>query len=108
VASDDSTGSDTSSSLQNIADIIKAWKEGSMTVNQYKTLQGMRFTEAEFITISEHFGLKHGVELVDFKIELTECPTGVHEIMSRKMDLWMYKSFGEELIVTGSTSILSL
>jgi hypothetical protein len=108
VASEDSAGSDTTSSLQNIADIVQAWREGSMTVSQYKTLQGMDFNEMEFIAISERFGLKHGAELLDFTIVLTECPSSVHEIMSRKMDLWIYKTFGEELIVAGSTSILSL
>jgi hypothetical protein len=62
-----SENSDVSNLSSSLEDIIKAWKHGVISGNEYEALERLNFTEEEFITISEQDHLKHGVELFEFK-----------------------------------------
>ena len=60
-------------------------------------------TDFEFVFIAEDFTLKHGVEIVNHRLKLLECPTAVH--MNRQMDRWVDHMYRDDLYALGSTSI---
>ena len=47
-----------------------------------------------------------GVELVNHRLRLFECPIAVHEYMNRQMDRWVDRMYGDDLYALGSTSII--
>jgi hypothetical protein len=84
--------------------IVRRWRSNETTEDDIKYLEGTYITDAVYIIITDDFGLRHGVELVKNRIHLIECPTGLHELISRKMDTWMDRSFGDSIEKLGSTS----
>jgi hypothetical protein len=46
----------------------------------------------------------HEFDSMNHRIHLTEYPTAVHEFMSRQMDKWVERSFGDDIAMLGSTS----
>jgi hypothetical protein len=86
--------------------IVRRWRNNEMTEDDIKYLERTYITDAEYILITEDFGLRHGVELVKNRLQFTEYPTGVHEFMTRKMDTWVDRAFGDSLDKLGSTSKL--
>lgn len=84
--------------------IVRRWRSNEMTEDDIEYLEGIYITNAEYILITDDFGLRHGVELVKNRIRLIECPTGLHEFIGRKMDTWIDRSFGDSIEKLGSTS----
>ena len=52
------------------------------------------FTDSEFVFITEDFGLRHDVELVNHRLKLLECPIVVHAYLNRQMDRWVDRMYG--------------
>jgi len=50
----------------------------------------------EFVELTEQFNFKHGIELLNYHVKLTECATRVHECLSRKFDSWVRNAYGEQ------------
>lgn len=90
------------------SEILKRWKEGNMSKDDYNYLETISISSQEFIQISEEFNLRHGVELIDNHIELYEYPTAVQEYMSRTMDEWVHATYGRNIIKLGSMSTVIL
>ena len=89
---------------QTFSEIIQRWSQNDLTKEDVEYLQCTPITDQEYLAITEDFGLRHGVELVNYRIHLIEYPTAVHEFMIRKMDKWVDRSFGDDIVMLGSTS----
>jgi hypothetical protein len=48
----------------------------------------------EYEGLADRFHLKHGFELVNYRIELYECATAVHEWLCAELDYWMASAYG--------------
>ena len=57
-------------------------------------LSTTRVTVDEFDELTEQ--VKHGVELVNYHVELTECSTVVQEYLSRMFDSWVRNAYGQQ------------
>lgn len=88
------------------AQIVQRWRNKTITEEDTKYLESISVTDEEYLLITEDFGLRHGVELVNHHIRLNEYPTAVHEFMSRQMDRWVDRSFGDRIAMLGSTSTI--
>jgi len=86
------------------AQILQRWSQDELTKKDVAFLESTPITEDEYLVLTEDFNLRHGVELINYRIRLIEYPTAVHEYMTRKMDKWMDRSFGDDLEMLGSTS----
>ena len=86
------------------AQILQRWSQDELAEKDVAFLESTPITEDEYLVLTEDFNLRHGVELVNYRIRLIEYPTAVHEYMTRKMDKWMDRSFGDDLEMLGSTS----
>ena len=88
------------------AEILDHWRDNRITKADLECLRKYTFTDSEFVLITEDFALKHGVELVNHRLKLLECPSEVHEYMNRQMDRWVDSMYGNSLYALGSTSII--
>jgi len=86
------------------AQILQRWSQDELTKKDVAFLESTSITEDEYLVLTKDFNLRHGVELVNYRIRLIEYPTAVHEYMTRNMDKWMDRSFGDDLEMLGSTS----
>src|SRR5436853_656967 len=64
---------------QDFTIIMQRWSNNSITREDWEYLKQCTFTDKQFVQITEEFGLKHGVELIDHRIVFMEYPTAVHE-----------------------------
>src|SRR5205814_1021690 len=85
-------------------EILQRWQTGSVTADDIKYLRGITMSELDYIALTERYPIRHGIELVDYHIELLQCPTSVHERVTRIIDIWMYAGYGREVIQLGSMS----
>ncbi len=88
------------------AEILDHWRDNSISKADLECLSKYTFTDPEFVLITEEFALNHGVELVNHRLMLLECPIAVHEYMNRQMDRWIDHMYGDNLSALGSTSII--
>jgi hypothetical protein len=86
------------------AQIVERWRNNGITEEDSKYLEHVPVTDEEYILITDDFGLRHGVELVNHRIRLIEYPTAVPEVMTREMDTWVVQAYGRQIIKMGSTS----
>jgi hypothetical protein len=84
--------------------ILHRWSQDELTMKDVEFLESTPITENEYLVLTEDFNLRHGVELMNYRICLIEYPTALHEYMNRKMDKWMDRSFGDDIEMLGSTS----
>ena len=86
------------------AQIIERWRNNAITEDDSKYLERLAVTDEEFVLVTDDFGLRHGVELMNHHIHLIEYPTALHEVMTRRMDIWVFQAYSLQLIAMGSTS----
>jgi hypothetical protein len=89
---------------QTFSQIIQRWSQNELTKEDVKYFECTSITDQEYLILTEDFGLRHGIELVNHRIRLIEYPTVVHEFITRKIDKWMDRSFGDDIVMLGSTS----
>ena len=58
--------------------------------------------------ITEEFGLKHGVKLLDHQIVFMEYSRAIYKYMNRWMDQWVDHMYSDSLNALGSTCIIFL
>jgi hypothetical protein len=85
-------------------EIIQRWQNGNLSKEDSDFLGSTSLSSQDYLLVSEEFGLRHGVELVNHHLRLYEYPTAVHEYMSRIMDEWVHTAYGRNIIKLGSTS----
>ena len=83
---------------QRFAGILARWRSGTLTAEDKKFLDTITLARTEYLSISEEFSLRHGLELVDCKLQLTECATAVHEYLGGRVDDWVTESWGRQYI----------
>jgi hypothetical protein len=93
---------------QTFSQIIRRWSRNELTKEDVKYLESTHITDKDYLVVTEDFSLRHGVELVNHRIHLIEYPTALHEFINRKMDKWIDRSFGDDIVMLGSTSKKSL
>lgn len=87
--------------------IIQRWRNSSLVKDDYEYLHSLQFSEAEFVTITETYGLRHGIELYDHRIVLTEYPTSTHEAIIRRLEKLIDRTYQDDLGSLGSSSKIS-
>ena len=88
-------------------EILHRWQTGSTTVDDIKYLRGITMSEVDYVALTEQYALRHGIELVDYHIELLTYPTGLHEYMAYTVNIWMNDVYGREIMGLGSMSNLN-
>lgn len=83
---------------QRFVDILARWRSDTLTTTDKKFLDTITLARTEYLSISEEFSLRHGLELVDYKLRLTECATAVHEYLGGRVDDWVTESWGRQHI----------
>src|SRR5205085_7723275 len=66
--------------------ILERWRFKSLTQNDRSHLLNTPISLDEYEVVTDQFRLKHGIELRDGRIYMNECPTRVHECVSRHFD----------------------
>jgi len=89
-----------------LAQIIERGRNNAITEDDSKYLERISVTDEEFVLITDDFGLRHGAELMNHHIRLIEYPTALPEVMTPRIDIWVYQAYGLQLIATGSTSTI--
>ena len=74
--------------------IVQRWYMNGLTRADREYLSTTRVAVDEFDEITEQ--VKHGVELVNYHIELTECSTDVQEYLSGMFDSWIRNAYGQQ------------
>ena len=74
--------------------IVQRWYMNGLTQEDRTYLSTTRVTVDEFDELTEQ--VKHGVELVNYHIELTECTTDVQEYLSGMFDSWIRNAYGHK------------
>jgi hypothetical protein len=87
-----------------LPDIIERWRKATLTKDDYEYLRSLHLSETEYINITETYGLRHGVELYDHRLVLLECPTSTHEVVIRRLEKLMDRTYQDELLPLGSSS----
>lgn len=85
--------------------IVERWLAGSMKNEDFCLLDSISLCDEEYVSITEQFNLKHGVELLNNRIKFYELPGPIHERCSRMMDRLVDRAYGDYLGPFGSTSI---
>ena len=86
------------------AQIVERWQNHAITEEDSKYLDRIAVTDDDYVLITDALGLRHGVELMNHRIRLIECPTAVHEVMAREIDTQVGHAYGRQIIQMGSTS----
>ena len=84
-------------------DIVEHWRCSSLTKHDYEYLSSLRLSEADYVTITEVYRLRHGIELDNYRLVLVEYPTATHEVLIRRLDRQMDRAYQDELLNLGST-----
>lgn len=90
--------------VERFAQIVRRWRQNEITEEDTEYLGCTPITDQEYLLVTEDFGLRHGVELVKHRICFVEYPSALHEFMSRKMDKWVDRCCGDNIVMLGSTS----
>ena len=69
--------------------IIERWSTNYLTQVDRTYLFATTVTVNEFIELTEQFNLRHGIELIDYHLKLTEWPGEICEFFSRIFDTWV-------------------
>jgi hypothetical protein len=76
----------------------------------YRQHLSIRYSNAittdEYEEVTDHFNLRHGIQLVDYHIEFWECPTPVHEWLSGEFDYWVESTYGRDLLKLSSAGVI--
>ena len=86
--------------------IVRRWRNGHLTYIDKTYLSATPITTDEYEEVTEDFTLRHGIELVDYRIELLECATPVHEWLSGEFDYWVESTYGRDLLKLRSASVI--
>jgi hypothetical protein len=89
---------------QMFSQIIQWWSQNELTKEDVKYFECTSIMDQEYLILTEDFGLRHGIEFMNHRIHLIEYPTAVHEFITRKVDKWMDRFFGDDIVILGSTN----
>ena len=76
--------------------IVEQWHANALSQVDRTYLFSTNVAVDEFVELTEQFNFKHGIELLNYHVKLTECATRVHECLSRKFDSWVRNAYGEQ------------
>jgi len=86
--------------------IVRRWRNSQLTYIDKTYLSATPITTDEYEEVTEDFTLRHGIELVDYRIELLECATPVHGWLSGEFDYWVESTYGRNLLKLRSASVI--
>ena len=86
--------------------IVRRFRNRQLTYGDKTYLASTPVTTNEFEDLTDYFTLRHGIELVDNRIELLECATPVHEFISSEFDYWIQSTYGRDLVNFRSASVI--
>jgi len=78
--------------------IVERWYANALSQVDRAYLFSTNVAVDEFVELTEQINFKHGIELLNHRVKLTECATRVHECLSRKFDSWVRNAYGEQNI----------
>jgi hypothetical protein len=88
--------------------IVDNWKKNSLTDHDKEYLLATSFSIEEYISITEEFSLRHGVQLLNNHVIFEDYPTVVHEITIGYIESVVIQAYPRaDIMNTRSTSIMS-
>jgi hypothetical protein len=89
------------------AEILQRWQNGSVTADDIEYLYSITISELDYISLTEQFPIRHGIELIDYHIELVQHPRGLHEHMAYIINIRMNSVYRRDITGLGSMSNLN-
>ena|SRR5579859_5110293 len=64
-----------------LGDVVERWMGGNMRPSDNELLRSTVITKVDYEEIRELYHIRHGAQLLDFHLTLTELATSLHEYM---------------------------